>query len=96
MNLTRSGGHSIDRRKGDILTKYQRQSKALKEKKKFFRNQRVSKMYLLQTLVHSDAEDISTDLLSRKMILWELSGIKSADTVDYSEISTIYGTPQKH
>ena len=30
------------------------------------RNQRVSKIDLLQTLIHSDEEAISTDLLSRK------------------------------
>ena len=32
MNLTRSGGHSIARCRGEILPKYQRQFKALKEK----------------------------------------------------------------
>ena len=33
MNLNRSCGHSIYRRRGDIIPKYQRQFKALKEKK---------------------------------------------------------------
>ena len=66
MNLTRSGGHSISQFRGDILPKYQRQFKVLKEKKEFFRNQRVSKIDMLQTSVHSDAEAISTYFLSRK------------------------------
>ena len=33
MHLTRSGGHSIARCRGEIFPKYQRQLKALKEKK---------------------------------------------------------------
>ena len=56
MHLTRSGGHSIVRCRGEILPKYQRQLKVLKEKKEVSRNQRVSNRYLLQILVHSDAE----------------------------------------
>ena len=35
MHLTRSGDHSITRCRGDILPKYQRQFKALKEKKNY-------------------------------------------------------------
>ena len=78
MHLTRLGGHSIARYNGEILPKYQLQFKELKEKKEVLRNQRVSNRYLLQTLVHSDAEDISTDLLSRKMR--KVSGTSSAES----------------
>ena len=66
MKLTSSGSHSISRCRGETLPKYQRRLKVLKEKKEVSRNQRVSKRGLLQTLVHSDAEAILTDFLSRK------------------------------
>ena len=66
MHMTRSGDHIIAWCRGEILSKYQRQFKALKEKKLLFRNQRVSKSDMLQTSVHSGAEAISTDFISRK------------------------------
>ena len=66
MHLTISGGQIIYRGRFEILPKYQRQFKELKEKKEVLRNQGVSKMDLLQTSVHSDAEAVSTDFLSRK------------------------------
>ena len=68
MHLTGSGVHSIARCRGDILPKYQLQLKALKEKKEVLKNQRVSKRGMLQTLVHSGAEAISTGFLSREKI----------------------------
>ena len=78
MHLTRSGGHSIDRCRGEILPKYQRQFKALKEKKEVSRNQRVSKRDILRTLVHFGTEDISTYFLSRKRR--KVSGTSSAES----------------
>ena len=66
IHLTISGGHIMVRVRFEILPKYQRQFKALQEKKEVSRNQRVSNRDILQTLVHSDAEAISTYLLSRK------------------------------
>ena len=38
MQLTRSGDHNIDQYRGEIITKYQRQFKALKEKKEVSSN----------------------------------------------------------
>ena len=78
MRLTRSGGHRISRCRVDILPKYQRQLKALKEKNEIFRNQRVSKRYMLQTLVHSNAEAISIYLLLKKRR--KVSGTSSAES----------------
>ena len=66
MQLTRSGGHRISRCRGEILPKYQRQFKALKENKEVLRNQRVSNRDMLQAVVHSDVDVIPTDMLSRK------------------------------
>ena len=66
MHLIISGVHIISRCRGEILYKYQRHFKELKEKKEVLRNQIVSKRDLLQTMFHSDAEDISTNLLSSK------------------------------
>ena len=75
MNLTRSGVHIINRYRGKILPKYQRQFKELKENKEVSRNQGVANRVMLQTLVHSDAEAISTYLLSRERR--KVSGISS-------------------
>ena len=58
VQLTISGGRRTSRCRGEILSKYQRKFKALKENKYFLRNQRVQKRDLLQKLVHSDAEAI--------------------------------------
>ena len=58
MRLTISDGHSIARCRGEILSNFQRQFKSLKEKKGLLSNQRVPKIYLLQTSVHSDADSI--------------------------------------
>ena len=77
MHMTRSGGHIITRYRGEIIPKYQRQFKALKHKKEVLRNQRVSKRDMLQTSVHSDAEAISIDLISRKSR--NVSGTSSAE-----------------
>ena len=76
MNLTIYSCHIISRYRGEILPKYQRQIKTLKEKKEILRNQKVSKMGLLHTSVHSDEEAISTDLMSRKRK--KVSGTSSA------------------
>ena len=78
MHLTRSCGHSISRCRGDILPKYQRQFRSLKEKKEFFINQRVSNNYLLQTSVHSGAEAISIYFLSSK--IRKVYGTSSAES----------------
>ena len=66
IHLTRSGGHSISRCRGDIIPKYQRQFKSLKETRELSRNKRVASRGLLQTFFHSGAEDISTDMISRE------------------------------
>ena len=47
MHPTRPGGHRIALCRGEIIPKYQRHLKALKERKEVLRNQRVSKRYLL-------------------------------------------------
>ena len=78
MHLTRSGSHIIALCIGDIIPKYQRHFKALKENREVSRNQRASKIYLLQTSVHSDAEAISTDFLSSKRR--NLSGTFSSES----------------
>ena len=67
-HLTRSGGHSISRCRVYIIPKYQRQFKALKEKKEVSSNQRVASRGILQTLVHYGADSISKNMISRENI----------------------------
>ena len=78
MHLTRSGVHIIAQCRGDILPKFQRQFKALKEKEELSINKRASNRDILQTLVYYDAEVISTYFLSRKMR--KLSGTYSYES----------------
>ena len=66
IHLTILDGNIIDQFRSEILPKYQFNFKSLKERKEVSRNQIVSNRGLLQALVHSDAESISTDLLSNK------------------------------
>ena len=78
MHLNISGVHNISQCRGEILPKYQCKFKALREKEKFSRNQRVSKRDLLQTSFHSGAEDISTNSPSKNSR--KVSGTPSAES----------------
>ena len=77
-HLTKSGGHSISRCIGEIIPKHQRHFKALKERNEVSRNRRISNMNIFHTVVHSVAEAISIDLLSRK--IRKVSGTYSSES----------------